>query len=161
MSYIASTVYHSYTNLTRKALWRKFDHSAIYFHIAGTYTPFTLIVLRQADCWGWLIFAIVWSVAIAGTGLSFANYKTGNKLETICYVLMGCTILIAFKPLVDTLFSTTGSFSAVCWLLAGGVFFISGAVFYSFKKVRYMHSVFHLFVLGGSICHIIAIWKII
>ena len=161
MSYVTSTIYHSCTHPTRRVLCRKFDHAAIYFHIAGTYTPFTLIVLREVGIWGWLVFSIVWIVAIVGTGLSFAHYKTGSKLETICYVLMGSIILIALKPLVDTLLSTTGSLDSIYWLLAGGISYIIGAIFYSFKKIRYMHSAFHLFVLGGSVCHVLAIWDIL
>lgn len=161
MSYVTSTVYHSCTHPGRRILCRKFDHAAIYFHIAGTYTPFTLIVLREVGIWGWSVFAVVWVVAILGTVLSFAKYKTGSKLETLCYVLMGCIILIAFKPLIDTLQSTTGSLASVYWLLGGGLSYIVGAIFYSFKKIPYMHSVFHLFVLGGSVCHVLAIWDIL
>lgn len=160
MSYITSTLYHSTFDAQRKARLRKYDHAAIYFHIAGTYTPFTLYLLRNVGVWGWSLFAVVWVAAIAGTILSFTHKKAGSKLETICYVLIGCVILVALKPLIDTL-SLTGSLDAVYWLVGGGVSYIVGAVFYSFKKIKYMHSVFHIFVLGGSVCHVLAIASIL
>lgn len=157
-SYLTSTLYHSCTNQKRRALLRKFDHAAIYFHIAGTYTPFTLVVLRNEGAWGWSLFCVVWLAALVGSILSFTHKKAGSKLETICYVVVGGVILIAFKPLVDAL-SATGYLDALYWLIAGGVSYIIGAIFYSFK-IKYMHSVFHLFVLGGSICHVLAVMNI-
>lgn len=159
-SYVTSTIYHSALNPHRKAFLRKFDHAAIYLHIAGTYTPFTLFTLRNVGGWGWALFIIVWVAAIAGTVLSFIHKKTGSKLETICYVLIGSVILIALKPLIDTL-SLTDSLDAVYWLIGGGVSYIVGAILYSFKKIKYMHSVFHLFVLGGTVCHVLAIVSIL
>lgn len=159
-SYVTSTLYHSATDPKRKALLRRFDHAAIYFHIAGTYTPFTLFLLRDVGAWGWTLFAVVWAAAIAGTVLSLASVKTGSKLETVCYVLMGGVILVAIKPLADTL-SQTGSLAGLYWLIGGGVSYIVGAILYSFKKIKYMHSVFHLFVLGGSVCHVLAIANIL
>lgn len=159
LSYVTSTLYHSCHNEKRKAILRKFDHAAIYAHIAGTYTPFTLIVLRNIGAWGWSLFTIVWIAAVVGTLLSFIHKKAGSKLETICYVAMGSVIFIAFKPLVDTL-SLTGSLDSVYLLIAGGVSYVIGAILYSFKKIKYMHSVFHLFVLGGSVCHVLAIYAI-
>lgn len=159
-SYLTSTFYHGCKNPDRKAILRKFDHSAIYFHIAGTYTPFTLVVLRNVGLWGWSLFTFIWLAALCGTIMSFRKLKTHSHLETICFVVMGCSILIAFKPLVETL-SLTGRTDALYWLIAGGVSYIVGALFYSWTKKRYMHTVFHLFVLGGSICHIIAIYTIL
>ncbi len=159
-SYITSTWYHTCTNVNRKALLRKFDHGAIYLHIAGTYTPFTLVVLRNAGAWGWSLFAFVWASAIVGFILSFIKLKEHSYLETVCYIAMGGSILVAFKPLIDCL-SPLGSINAVYWLIGGGVSYIIGALFYSLTKMRYMHSVFHLFVLGGSVCHIIAIYSIL
>ncbi len=159
-SYITSTWYHACKNERRKALLRKFDHGAIYLHIAGTYTPFTLVVLRDSGAWGWALFAFVWAAAIVGFILSFIKLKEHSNLETICYVVMGGSIFVAFKPLIDCL-SPVGSINIVYWLLGGGVSYIIGALFYSWTKLRYMHSVFHLFVLGGSICHIIAIYSIL
>ncbi len=154
-SYISSTWYHGSKPGATKELLRKFDHGAIYLHIAGTYTPFTLLVLRDAGGWGWGIFAFVWIAAIVGFILSFAQLKEHSHLETTCYVVMGVTIVVAIKPLADCL-SSTGSMNALWWLIGGGVSYILGAVFYSLRK-PYMHAVFHLFCLGGSVGHIIAI----
>ncbi|WP_321438318.1 hemolysin III family protein [uncultured Bacteroides sp.] len=159
-SYITSTWYHACTNEHRKALLRKFDHGAIYLHIAGTYTPFTLVVLRNSGAWGWTLFSFVWTTAIVGFILSFVRLKEHSNLETVCYVVMGGAILVAFKPLIDCL-SAAGSINIFYWLIGGGASYVIGALFYSWTKMRYMHSIFHLFVLGGSICHIIAIFSIL
>lgn len=159
-SYLTSTLYHSCKKEGRKENFRKCDHAAIYLHIAGTYTPFTLVVLRNEAMWGWSLFAIVWIAAIVGVVLSFKKLKPHSNLETICFVLMGCVILTAIKPLVDVL-SPVGRLSALYWLIGGGVSYIVGALFYSWTKKRYMHTVFHLFVLGGSVCHMLAIYLIL
>lgn len=158
-SYISSTCYHAASPGRVKELLRKFDHGAIYLHIAGTYTPFTLLVMRNAGGWGWGIFAFVWISAIVGFILSFTKLKEHSNLETVCFIGMGCAILVAMKPLMDCL-SVIGASPAFWWLMGGGVSYIIGALFYSLRKT-YMHAVFHLFCLGGSIGHIIAIWMII
>ena len=102
-SYISSTWYHASAPGTTKELLRKFDHGAIYLHIAGTYTPFTLLVMRNAGGWGWGIFAFVWLSALIGFILSFKKLKEHSNLETCCYVGMGASILIALKPLMLSL----------------------------------------------------------
>ena len=158
-SYISSTWYHGSRPGSRKELLRKFDHGAIYLHIAGTYTPFTLLVLRHAGGWGWGIFAFVWLSAIVGFILAFKKLKEHSNLETVCFVGMGSAILVALKPLMDCL-SAIGASPAFWWLIGGGASYIMGAVFYSLRK-PYTHAVFHLFCLGGSIGHIIAIWLIL
>lgn len=158
-SYISSTWYHGIRPGTLKERLRNFDHAAIYLHIAGTYTPFTLLVLRHAGAWGWGIFAFVWLCALLGLILSFTNLQEHSNLETFCYIAMGASILIALKPLLHHL-SLTHSTPAFWWLIAGGISYIAGAVFYSLRK-PYMHATFHLFCLGGSIAHIIAIWLIL
>lgn len=155
-SYVSSTLYHSARPGQLKELLRKFDHGAIYLHIAGTYTPFTLLAMRHAGGWGWGIFAFVWLSAIVGFILSFTKLKEHSYLETACYVGMGGSILVAMKPLLNSL-SAIDATPAFWWLIGGGVSYIVGAAFYSLRK-RYMHSVFHIFCLGGSIGHIIAIW---
>lgn len=156
-SYIASTLYHA---LPRRSAWkerlRRWDHAAIYWHIAGSYSPLTLVALRTAGYWGWGLFVFVWLSAIAGTIVSFVRLKEHSNLETFCFVGMGLSILVAFKPLIDTV-----STAAVAWIIAEGVCYITGAVFYSFNKKRYMHSVFHFFVLAGSACHVIAVWDVL
>lgn len=159
-SYISSTWYHACTHERRKALLRKFDHAAIYLHIAGSYSPFTLLILRNESFWGWGIFIFVWLCAVAGSILSFTNLKEHSNVETICFIAMGATIIVAFKPLVNVL-TALNEMNVLYLILAGGASYIIGAVFYSFNKTNYMHSIFHLFCLGGSVCHAIAIYKAI
>lgn len=158
-SYVSSTCYHGIAPGKSKELLRKFDHGAIYLHIAGTYTPFTLLVLRHASGWGWGIFSFVWLAATVGFILSFKKLKEHSHLETICYVGMGSAILVALKPLLDCL-SAMGTPSAFWWLIGGGISYVVGAFFYSLRK-PYMHALFHLFCLGGSVGHIIAIWLVV
>jgi len=156
-SYIASTVYHA---LPRRSRWkerlRRWDHAAIYWHIAGSYSPLTLTALRQQGYWGWGLFTFVWLCAIAGTVVSLVRLKEHSNLETLCFIGMGLSVLIAFKPLLDSV-----STAAVVWIVAEGVCYITGALFYTFHQRRYMHSVFHFFVLAGSICHIVAVWDVL
>ena len=175
-SYIASTLYHALPAYERykvgdykspptglgghRSKWkerlRKWDHAAIYWHIAGSYSPLTLIALREQGYWGWSLFSFVWLCAIAGTIVSFVHLKEHSNLETFCFIGMGLSVLVAFKPLMDSV-----SAAAVIWLIAEGVCYITGAVFYSLNKKKYMHSVFHFFVLAGSVCHIIAVWDVL
>lgn len=156
-SYVASTVYHAVNpESVWKARLRKLDHAAIYWHIAGSYSPITLVALREEGYWGWSLFIFVWLCALLGTVSSFRKLKDHSYLETTTYVLMGLVVLVAFKPLIDAL-----NISSVIWIIAGGVAYITGAVFYSLNKRKYMHTVFHFFVLLGSTCHIIAIWGIL
>ena len=159
-SYLASTWYHATSEKKRKARLRKFDHGAIYLHIAGTYSPITLVLLRDVGYWGWGIFGFVWLCAIVGIIFSYTNLKEHSHLETACFVGMGCSILVALKPLVDTV-SPLGMMNIVWWTLAGGAAYIIGALFYSWRKVKYMHGVFHLFCLMGSVCHIIALYYVV
>jgi len=155
-SYTTSTLYHACREGKRKITLRKFDHVAIYFHIAGTYTFFTLTILRNTAFWGWTLFFIVWIIAFAGSYISFKGKGMGKRIETICYVAMGLVICVAFKPIVDTLHSIN-ALNVLWYIIAGGVSYILGAIFYSFKKIPYIHLVFHLFVIGGSFFHILAI----
>ena len=156
-SYVASTLYHSMKHHSKwKERLRRWDHAAIYWHIAGSYSPLTLVALRSQGYWGWSLFVFVWACAIAGTITSFVHLKEHSNLETICFVGMGLSVLVAFKPLMDSV-----SEAAIIWLIAEGVSYITGAVFYSLNKKKYMHSVFHFFVLAGSVCHIIAVWDVL
>lgn len=156
-SYVASTAYHA---TPMRSKWRerlrRWDHAAIYWHIAGSYSPLTLVALRQQGYWGWGLFSFVWLSAIAGTIVSLIRLKEHSNVETICFVAMGLSVLVAFKPLMNSV-----STAAVAWLIAEGVSYITGALFYSFRRRRYMHSVFHFFVLAGSVCHIIAVWDVL
>ena len=156
-SYLASTLYHSMKHHSKwKERLRKWDHAAIYWHIAGSYSPLTLVALREQGYWGWGLFCFVWACAIAGTVISFVKLKEHSNVETFCFIGMGLSVLVAFKPLVDSV-----STAAVTWIIAEGVSYITGAVFYSLNKTKYMHSVFHFFVLAGSVCHIIAVWDVL
>ena len=156
-SYVASTLYHSLSAWSKwKERLRKWDHSAIYWHIAGSYSPIALIALRNQGYWGLAIFCFMWGCAIIGTIISFVNLKDHSNLETIAFVGMGLSVFVAFKPLVDAL-----NGASLEWIIAEGVCYITGAVFYSINKRKYMHTVFHFFVLAGSICHIVAVWDIL
>ena len=156
-SYVSSTVYHA---LPARSPWkerlRRWDHAAIYWHIAGSYSPLTLTALRGEGLWGWSLFAFVWLSAIAGTVVSLCRLKEHSHVETLCFVLMGLSVLVAFGPLMRTVPP-----AAVAWIVAEGVCYITGALFYSLNKRRYMHSVFHFFVLAGSVCHIVAVWDVL
>ncbi|MBQ9667557.1 MAG: hemolysin III family protein [Prevotella sp.] len=157
-SYVASTVYHALPAQSRwKERLRRWDHAAIYWHIAGSYSPITLTALRTEGLWGWGLFCFVWLSAIAGTIVSFRRLKEHSNVETVCFCLMGLSVLVAFKPLLDAV-----PLAAVNWIVAEGICYLAGALFYSFgRRRRYMHSVFHFFVLFGSVCHIIAVWDIL
>ena len=149
--YAASTFYHySRTPKLRHRL-NVFDHAAIYVLIAGTYTPFTLVVLKG---WvGWTIFGVSWGLALTGIILKLFFIGRYDKTSTIAYVLMGWLIIFAIKPLVNNL-----PFEGLMWLLSGGIFYTIGALLYSIKKLNYNHAIFHIFVLLGSFSHFIAVF---
>ncbi len=144
--YSFSTIYHAVTNEKAKQIFRKFDHASIYFLIAGTYTPIALVVLKGA--WGWSIFAVIWAISIFGIVLEFITQNRFRKLSIALYILMGWLIIVATKQLIANM--ETGGL----WLLlAGGLFYSIGVIFYIIKKIPYNHAIWHLFVLAGSICH--------
>ncbi len=148
--YFASTLYHSLTNLTAKGVFHKFDHISIYLLIAGTYTPFCLTALRG---WiGWTVLGIVWSCAILGAVLKSISVGKRVMMSTILYVLMGWVILIAIKPLYNSM-----PYNGFLLLIAGGVSYTLGTIFFIRDKVKYNHSVWHLFVLGGSVLHFFSV----
>lgn len=156
-SYVASTVYHALSAYSKwKQRLRKWDHAAIYWHIAGSYSPITLIALREEGYWGWSLFFFIWTAALVGTVMSFRRLRDHSHLETACFVVMGLSVLVAFKPLLHALDA-----SAFIWIVAEGVSYITGAVFYTLHRRKYMHTVFHFFVLMGSVCHLIAVWDIL
>ena len=148
--YLASTLYHSFRNEKIKYRMKIFDHSAIYLLIAGTYTPFTLIALHGRL--GWIIFAVVWSVAAIGIVLKFFYAKRFKVLSTVCYLAMGWFMLVAVKPLAAALPE-----AGMNWLMAGGALYTLGSVFYLWKRLPYNHAVWHLFVMAGSAAHFIAV----
>lgn len=144
--YLASTLYHSAKVPELKKRLNVFDHSAIYVLIAGTYTPIALLSMK--GIWGWVIFCIIWVLAIVGIVLKFFFTGRYSKISTATYVLMGWVILIAIKPLINCM-ATEG----LLLLLAGGIFYTIGAFLYQRKSMKYNHAVFHVFVLLGSLCH--------
>lgn len=148
--YFASTLYHSLTHVKAKGVFHKFDHISIYLLIAGTYTPFCLTALRG---WiGWTMFGIVWACAIAGAVFKAIDVGKRIKLSTALYVLMGWVILVAIKPLYETL-----PYDGFLLLIAGGVSYTIGTFFFIRNQVKYNHSVWHLFVLGGSVLHFFSV----
>lgn len=149
--YAASTVYHSATDPQRRARLRVIDHATIYTLIAGTYTPFSLVILNGSV--GWMVFGASWAMAL--TGITLKLFFTGrfNILSTMMYVFMGWIIVFAINPLIENL-STQGLF----WLFAGGVAYTTGAILYSIKKIRFNHAIFHMFVLLGSACHFVSVY---
>ncbi|MEN1939997.1 hemolysin III family protein [Luteimonas sp. MJ174] len=148
--YIASTLYHSFQNPVLKGRLKVFDHCAIYVLIAGTYTPFTLIGLRGP--WGWGLFAAIWTLALAG--VVFKLFYTGRfkRLSTLVYVAMGWLVLVAIKPVLAALDAWTFG-----WLVAGGVFYTLGTVFYHRESLPFSHAIWHLFCIAGSVCHYVAV----
>jgi hemolysin III len=148
--YTISTLYHSLQGRAKR-IFRKLDHLSIYFLIAGTYTPFTLVTLRGV--WGWTIFGIIWGLALFGLVLEALPQKSNRVLSMVVYVLMGWLVLVALKPLLAAL-----PMAGFLWLLVGGIFYTGGLAFFFFdEKVRHFHGIWHLFVLAGSLCHYLTI----
>jgi hemolysin III len=148
--YVTSTLYHALARNRAKKVFRVLDHSAIYLLIAGTYTPFTLGVLRGA--WGWALFGVVWGLAAAGVALTGALGVRYPRASTAVYIAMGWLIVVAIKPLLMHL-----PHEGLAWLVAGGLAYTGGAAFYGWRRLRYHHTVWHLFVLAGSCCHFVAV----
>lgn len=148
--YVGSTLYHSARGPAKDVL-RKFDHCAIYLLIAGTYTPFVLVTLRGP--WGWSLFGAVWSLAVLGIVQEIWFAKGARLLSLAIYVLMGWLALVAIMPLIAAL-----TLAGFAWLAAGGLLYTIGIIFYVYdKRIRHGHGVWHLFVLGGSVCHYFAV----
>ncbi|HMM34097.1 MAG TPA: hemolysin III family protein [Thermoanaerobaculia bacterium] len=149
--YLVSTLYHALRPSRAKQVLQKLDHAAIYLLIAGSYTPFTLGVLRGT--WGWTLLSLVWAIAGTGIALEFALGKKVHKVAVALYVVMGWLVVVAVKPLLAAV-----PWPGLAWLVAGGLLYTGGVAFYAAKRVRYAHAVWHLFVLAGSACHFVAIW---
>jgi hemolysin III len=156
-SYVASTLYHAWPSGRKgKEVLRRWDHAAIYWHIAGSYSPLTLIALWHEGAWGVGLFIFIWTCALVGTVASFRHLQEHSNAETACFVLMGLSALVALKPLIDTIGTVSMN-----WIVAEGICYITGAVFYTLHRRPYMHSLFHFFVLAGSVCHIVAVWHVL
>ena len=151
MLYIMSTLSHAITNRTARKVFRVFDHTSIFFLIAGTYTPITLVTLGGAL--GWTLFGILWWLAVIGIVFDAVMLDRFRKIEMILYVAMGWCIVLTVKPLLAAMQP-----GGLILLLAGGICYTVGIIFYKLKKIRYMHSVWHLFVLAGSILHYFSVY---
>jgi hemolysin III len=148
--YLASTIYHALPRNKVKRVFRIIDHSAIFLLIAGTYTPFTLGVLRGA--WGWILFGLVWSLAVIGVTLKSVGGIRYPRLSTTIYLGMGWLALIAIRPLWVHV-----PVAGWLWLIAGGLSYTAGIAFYAAERLRYGHFVWHVFVLLGTVCHFFAV----
>ena len=149
--YTASTLYHGIPMPRAKRLLRRFDHAAIFLLIAGTYTPFTLVNLRGG--WGWTLFGLVWGIAVLGILLEFFRDKRLKWLSLSLYLGLGWLVMIAVKPLIDAV--ETGG---LVLLLAGGLCYSLGVIFYVWKRMAYHHAVWHLFVMAGSVLHFFSVF---
>lgn len=148
--FLFSTLYHSLRGKA-KTVFRKLDHNAIYFLIAGTYTPFAMVTLRGP--WGWTIFGVIWGLAILGIVLDSLPHEGRRIVPLVVYLLMGWLGLVALRPLIEAL-----PLSAIALLVAGGLFFTVGVVFYALThKLRHAHGIWHVFVLGGASTHYLAV----
>jgi hemolysin III len=148
--YASSTLYHAISHPKWKELLQLLDHACIYLLIAGSYTPLTLVALRGP--WGWSLFGIVWFCALAGVLLkTLVARKKDHWLSTALYIAMGWLAVIAFGPMVRALPA-----AGLAWLIAGGVSYTFGVVFFAWNRLPFNHAIWHLFVLGGSVCHVFA-----
>ncbi|RDH85147.1 MAG: hemolysin III [endosymbiont of Escarpia spicata] len=150
LCYTASTLYHGIPLPRAKQLLRQLDHASIFLLIAGTYTPFTLVNLRGP--WGWTLFGLVWGIALAGMALELIARKRYKRLSISLYLGLGWLVVIAIQPMLESV--GTGG---LLLLLAGGLCYSLGVIFYVWKRLAYHHAVWHLFVLGGSIFHFFSI----
>ncbi len=149
--YSSSTLYHSVTSPRWRTICQRIDHAAIYLLIAGTYTPFVLGPLRGA--WGWSLFGVVWGLAIVGVVLKFFFAGRFNVLSTLAYLAMGWLVVIAAKPLMASLPS-----GALWLLVAGGLSYSFGTIFYLWERLPFNHAVWHVWVMAGSACHWVAVF---
>lgn len=149
--FLASTLYHSMRHGPIRRIFKLLDHCAIYLLIAGTYTPFMLVSLRGTT--GWVLFAVIWLLALLGIVFKLMFRHRFKKLSLTTYILMGWLVVVAGQELVESL-----SMGGMAWLVAGGLTYTLGVVFYLWKTFPFNHAVWHLFVLGGSICHFFAIY---
>ena len=148
--YLSSTLYHALPGPRVKRVFRIFDPASIYLLIAGTYTPFMLVNLRGP--WGWWLFAVIWTLAVAGVVFKSLFVGRFGITSAIVYVLMGWLVLVGVRPLLRVL-----PWSGFLWLFARGVAYTTGVLFFASAR-RYAHLVWHLFVLTGTVCHLIAVY---
>ena len=149
--YCMSTLYHAITNQTARYVFRVFDHTSIYLLIAGTYTPITLVTLKGPM--GWTLFGIVWGIAVLGIIFNSINIERFKKFSMVSYIVMGWAVVIGANQMISRLPK-----GGLLFLLLGGIAYTVGIIFYALKKKKYMHSVWHFFVLAGSILQFFAIY---
>jgi hemolysin III len=153
--YVISTLYHTIRSPKSRYVFRVLDHAGIYLVIAGTYTPFTLVPLRESS--GWALFGVVWGLAIAGA--IFKSFMTHRLafLAPVLYIALGWLIVVDLEGLL-----TLVPIKGVLWLVAGGLFYTVGIVFYAFDRIPYNHAIWHVFVIAGSLCHYLSIlWYVV
>ncbi len=148
--YTASTLYHAITAPRAKNVLRILDHSAIFLLIAGTYTPITLVSLRGP--WGWSLLGSVWGLAVAGVLIEATPLRRLRAISLVLYLTMGWAIVVAARPIITAMAS-----GGLTLLIAGGLSYTLGLTFYGWKRLPYSHAIWHLFVLGGSTCHVLAV----
>lgn len=152
--FVTSVFYHHERDLRRKVWLRKLDHAAIYLLIAGTYTPIALVAMGGA--WGWTLFGCEWGLAVIGIVAKTAVGFRFPRLSLVLYVAMGWVGMLAIRPMADSLSGTE-----LAWVIAGGLVYTAGVPFYAWKKRRFTHAVWHLFVLGGVACHFVAVFSVV
>jgi hemolysin III len=150
LCYTSSTLYHSFTGIKIKNLFARFDHASIFLLIAGTYTPILLTVIRGAL--GWTMFGIIWGVAIAGIVIRSIYLERFRKIMVAIYLVMGWMFVFAIKPVMNNMPALS-----LLFLLAGGILYSIGVIFYAWRKLPFGHGIWHLFVLSGSIMHFFAV----
>ena len=148
--YLASTLYHGFQDPRLKRIFKVIDHVSIYLLIAGTYTPFLLVGLQGA--WSWTLLVIIWGLAILGVSFKILFVHRFQKLSVLGYILMSWLSVLIIKELLVNI-----SIGGLIWLAVGGVVYTVGIIFYFLQKIPYMHVIWHVFVLGGSICHYFAV----
>lgn len=148
--YLASTLYHSTRSGRAKNLLRVLDHCCIYILIAGTYTPFTLVSLRGG--WGWTLFGLVWVLSLAGILGKILFGQRFKIASVVSYLFLGWLCVIAIKPILAVV-----PLGAIAWLVAGGLAYTAGTIFFACERIPHNHAIWHLFVLTGSICHFLAV----
>lgn len=148
--YLASTLYHAISHDRAKRVFRMFDHSAIFLLIAGTYTPFTLGILRGP--WGWILLGLIWTLAAVGLTMKAVFGSRFNRLSVVLYLIMGWLVVIAAPQVLRVM-----PLSGLAWLMAGGIAYTAGVGFYAAHRVRYAHFAWHLFVIAGTTCHFFAV----
>ena len=153
MVYVISCVYHALKKNRGKKVLRVIDHCDIFFMIACTYMPYCLVSLRGVM--GWVMFGVIWGLASLGIVFNAIDLEKYEKISVVVYVVLGWGVIVLYKPLVDAV-----TFTGVMYLIVGGLLYTAGAIIYAIgEKIRYMHSVFHLFVIAGSIFQFFSIYN--